>query len=97
MDKEYVLYTIRQRIEELKHRYKMLCHLKDEDGTEIKNKYTAAVKRTEAKRDLQYCLLVEELIVGTPGKLAILSEEATQGLERLMEPCERHRRLKNEV
>lgn len=43
MDKEYVLFTLRVRIEELKNRYKMLCHGKDERGNVIKNKGSAAV------------------------------------------------------
>lgn len=94
MDKEYVLFTIRARIEELKNRYKMLCHGKDEQGNVLKNKGSAAVTRSQTKRDLNYCYLVEELITGTPGKLTILTDEAMEGLERLMEPCERHRRLK---
>lgn len=94
MDKEYVLFTLQERIAELKQRYKMLCHLKDEHGNDISNKYTAAVNRTQVKRDLNLCLLVEELITATPGKVCVFSDEAIEGLERLIEPTERHRRLK---
>lgn len=94
MDREYVLFTIRARIDELKNRYKLLCHGKDEQGNVLVNKGSAAVARSEAKRDLQYCYLVEELLCGTIGKIIMLTEPATEGLERLMEPCERHRRTR---
>jgi len=93
MDKEYVLFTIRERIAELKHRYNMHCNMKDEFGKEF-NRDVSAVYRSNVKRDLRLCMLVEELIVGTPGKLTVLSDEATEGLEKLMEPYERHRRMK---
>jgi len=92
MDKEYVLFTLRQRIAVLKDRYRLLCH-----GKTSQSYGGSAVSRSEAKRDLNLCLLVEELIVGTPGKLTVLSDEAQEGLEKLMEPLERHRRLKDDM
>lgn len=95
MDKEYVLFKLRERISILKERFRLINHLKDEWGNDV-NKYTAATKRTLYKQDLNLCLLIEELIVASPGQLCILSDEATEGLERLMEPLERHRRLKDE-
>jgi len=93
MDKEYALYTIRERLGELKRRYNILCNGRDETGREL-SYGTAANYRCDIKRDMNLLYLIEELIVASPGKLCNLSDAAAKGLEMIMEPCERHRRLK---
>jgi len=91
MDKEYVLYTIKQRIAELQKRYAKLCVGKDEDGNILSTTGYAQSCRTACKKELNLCLLVEALVMGT--KTELLSEEAIEGLDRLIEPNDRHKRL----
>ena len=93
MDKEYVLHMLEQRIEELKNRYRLACHGQNEDGTEIRS--NASQIRHATKRDINICMLVEELITATPGRLVPLTDEANAALEKILEPMERHRRLRN--
>jgi hypothetical protein len=94
MDKEYVLYNLRERMAVLKERYRIYCQGKNTDGKEI-SYGTAGVYRNKVLRDLHLCMLVEELVTAVPGKTCLLSDDALDGLSKLMEPCERYERLRN--
>ena len=97
MDKEYILFTLRERIKELKRRYGLINHGKDEHGRVIETSENALrVRRHNIKRDLNLCKLIEELVVNNT-KVLTLSDDALVGLESIMEPMERHRRLRDQV
>ena len=91
MDKEYVLAEIRARQVILKNRYRLMCHCQDENGQQVKAT-VAYTLRHNIKKELNLLLLVEECIVGTPGKLVAYSDDAMDALERLLFPIERHKR-----
>lgn len=93
MDKEYALLTLRERIEILKERYRLACHGLNEYGVELK-KGVADTYRTGYKREMQLCMLVEELVSQIKSDEIPLSNDAENGLEKLMEPNERHRNCK---
>jgi hypothetical protein len=93
MDKLYINGKLSDRIDALKYRYRMATYDKNDDGYPIKA-CTAASIRTATNKELQICYLIEELIASTPGKECLLSEDAEKGLERILEPLERHRRLR---
>jgi len=92
MDKEYILFTMRDRIKTLQARYKHYLNGQDEYGAPL-GYNTAAKYRSDTKLDLHKCMLVEELVSQIKTKEIPLTEEAENGLEKLMEPLERHRRL----
>jgi hypothetical protein len=95
MDREYALIVLQERMKTLKHRYQMLCHGLDEQGNDV-NRDVAATNRSLLRKDLDLCMLVEELLICTESDWLFLSDEAVRGLERLMDPLERHRRLKEQ-
>lgn len=96
MDKEYALYQLRERIAILKKRYHALNNCKDEWGGDVKPT-VAYTLRHNTKREMNTCMLLEELITTMPGKLLCLTDGAMDALEKIMEPLERHRRLKDEI
>jgi hypothetical protein len=96
MDKEYILAMLELRIVTLNKRYKLACHGKDDNGVN-RGTYAMANTRTVCKKESHLCVLIKELIEQIKGPICDLSEEAQNGLEKLIEPIERHRRLKDEV
>jgi len=94
MDKEYVLWMLEERIKILHQRYLAYCNGKNEYGEEL-SAGVAATKRTLTKQDYNLCLLIKELITDCKKNVCgYLSPEALEGLERLIEPYERHRNLR---
>lgn len=89
MNKEYVLETIEARLKELRKRYNAACNLKTEFG-ETLSSGSAAYYRTTYTQQINMCILIKELLKG----VTELSDEANEGLYRLIEPVERHRRMK---
>jgi hypothetical protein len=92
MDKHYIEYQLTSRINVLNERYFNYCNGVDETGREL-SYGTAANYRAAALKDSDLCKLVMELITKAPQNIE-LSDEAERGLEKLMEPLERHKRLK---
>lgn len=93
MDKEYANLILKHRIKVLKQRYKLLCHGLDDGGAAMKPK-SAAVSRTLVRRELRTLQLIRELVNLIPDGRMYLSDDAESILEMLVEPNERHRRIK---
>lgn len=93
MDKEYIIVTLQQRIAILKNRYKLACHGKNDDGTMCDTAALANVRHSSL-RDLHLCQVILELVQQIKTPLCEFSDDATDGLEKLMSPIERHRRLR---
>lgn len=95
MDKEYALMALNERIKILHKRYVTLCNNKNEDGKEL-TATVAQVSRSVTLKDLRLCKLVADLLKSETAKRLTLCEDALNGLEQLMEPNEKHRRLKEQ-
>jgi hypothetical protein len=93
VNKTYVLSTVKDRAKLLKNRYRLAVNNKDELGMDMKPT-VAAVVRSHLKRDYNLCKLVEELTESIIDEKLALSEDALAGLDKLVEPIERHRRLR---
>lgn len=93
MDKEYILFCLDDRIEDLRVRYRAAVHCKTEFNEDL-SAGTAAVYRSDYKQQLNLCTLVRELVLQTPKQTCELSSDAREGLDKLTLPMERHRRLK---
>jgi hypothetical protein len=94
MDKRYIETQVSDRLEVLRLRYRCAVNCKDENDMEIKST-VAATLRSQFKRELCLCKLVYDMLNNIPDDEILLSDEALYGLDRLIEPVERHRRLKN--
>lgn len=79
MDREYILYRCRLRIEQLKKKY--FEYVNDKSI----NKGTAALRRAQIKRDIQILMLVEQLCL-TSKAVFIDDENAVDGFMKLVEP-----------
>lgn len=88
MNKEYMLLSIRNRIDILKQRIKDTISMKG-----YNKQSTAQFDRTKYKQELQLCMLLELLLLNCKTD-TIDDEDAIKGFERLVNPMERHRRLK---
>lgn len=86
MDKEYMLFKVRERIRELERRYKIYATGKNLKGKEL-IPATAALKRCETKRNLQILILIECLLL-TSQAVFIEDENALEGFDKLVEPKE---------
>jgi hypothetical protein len=93
VNKEYVLTNIRERLDILHERYKLACNGKNSSG-ELLKPATAAVTRSLVRRDYGICKLIEELTCMINENRLNLSDTALEGLDKLIEPIERHTRLK---
>lgn len=88
MDKEYMLFKVRERIKELERRYRIYCSGKNLKGVEL-IPATAALKRCEVKRDIQMLILIEQLLMVTSNSVFVTDQDAIDGFNRLVEPNER--------
>lgn len=79
MDREYILFKCRKRIEELREKYFTYC----KERTVKKN--TAALRRAQIKRDIQVLMLIEQLCL-TSRAVFIEDEDAIDGFMKLVEP-----------
>lgn len=84
MDKEYMLYKLKQRLVELETQYKQAVLGLDLDGKELKASY-ALLLRAKIKRDIQILLLIEQLLI-TSKLVYITNEDAIDGFMKLVEP-----------
>jgi hypothetical protein len=92
INKQYILDNMDERIQILEDRYRMYCKSEDEAGMPL-SYGTAAVYRSNTKRDLALCTLLYELVSYIKKDDLELSKMAEDGLDKVMEPLERHRRL----
>lgn len=88
MDREYMLYLTKLRLDELHTRYKLACVDKDKNGNPLKSN-TAATLRGTLKRDYQIASLIYALLQSSKA-VYITDDDAIDGFHKLMEPCERH-------
>jgi hypothetical protein len=88
MDKSYIIESIQERIEVLRAR-----HIDATLNTKKLSYGSAAVARNKIKTDLNLCKLLEELFTQLPGNELMLSEDAYDALDKLIEPIERHRHV----
>lgn len=86
MDKEYMLFKVRERIKELERRYKIYVQGLNLKGAEL-IPGTAALKRCETKRSIQILTLIEYLLL-TSNSVFIEDEDALEGFEKLVNPKE---------
>lgn len=86
MDKEYMLFKVRERIKELERRYKIYAQGLNLKGQEL-IPGTAALKRCETKRSIQILMLIETLLI-TSHAVFIDNEDAIEGFDKLVEPKE---------
>ena len=93
MDKEYMLYALRQRKEELKRRYYLACRDRDQYDNPIAEN-TAKVLRARIKRDIQLLILIEQLLIGC-SSMYIEDEDAIDGFHKLVEPIEKYKEPKS--
>jgi len=91
MKKLFLQDQFEARITLLKRRYASGCVHKNVDGTPL-SKGNATAIRTLTKRDLNTCILFKELLAMVGDDVLDLSDEAMNGLERLVMPVERHKR-----
>lgn len=84
MDKEYMLFKVRERMKELKRRYAIYVQGLGLDGKEL-IPATAALKRCETKRNLQILMLVEHLLI-TSQAVFIDDDDAIEGFDKLVNP-----------
>lgn len=82
MNKEYMIYAIKQRIEELESVYRNAVNNRGITGTEL-SKSAAAVTRHRAKRDICCCRLMLELL-NTSKAVFITDEDAITGFTYLI-------------
>ena len=87
MNKQYMLYRLRERVKILSARYYAACKCQRVDGKKIKEG-TASVIRAHCKRDLQILALIEQLLL-TSKAVFIEEADAIEGFEKLIEPNER--------
>ena len=95
MDKEYMLYSLRQRKAELERRYYLACRDKDQYEKPIAEN-TAKVLRARIKRDIQLLILIEQLLIGC-SSMYIEDEDAIDGFHKLVEPVEKYKEPKEQV
>lgn len=93
MNKEYMLYSLRQRKSELERRYYLACRNKDQHEKSIAEN-TAKVLRARIKRDIQLLILIEQLLIGC-SSMYIEDEDAIDGFHKLVEPVEKYKEPKN--
>ena len=93
MDKEYMLYSLRQRKAELERRYYLACRDKDQYEKPIAEN-TAKVLRARIKRDIQLLILIEQLLIGC-SSMYIEDEDAIDGFHKLVEPVEKYKESKS--
>ena len=86
MDKEYMLYSLRQRKAELERRYYLACRDKDQYEKPIAEN-TAKVLRARIKRDIQ-------LLIGC-SSMYIEDDDAIDGFHKLVEPVEKYKEPKS--
>ena len=90
MDKEYMMYAIKSRLQVLEKRYKNLCLNLDEDGNEISEK-VAVVYRSHVKRDYQILILVQSVLEACDD-CVINDDDAIDAFMKLVEPKEKKRK-----
>lgn len=93
MNKEYMLFALRQRKAELEIRYHLACRDKDQYEKPIA-KGTAKVLRARIKRDIQLLILIEQLLIGC-SSMFIEDEDAIDGFHKLVEPVEKYKEPKS--
>lgn len=84
MDKEYMLFKVRERKDILKKNYRIYVQGLNLDGKEL-IPATAALKRCETKRNFQILCLIEQLLL-TSDAVFIEDEDALEGFDKLVEP-----------
>jgi hypothetical protein len=88
----FVLEEVNERLATLHARYRVECN-----GMINHRSYgSAQVTRTQLRRDYNLCSLFRELLELISLEHIDLSDEAMDGLTKLIEPTERHRRKKVE-
>ena len=93
MDKEYMIYALRQRKAVLRKRYYLACRNKDQYEKPIAES-TAKVLRARIKRDIQLLILIEYLLIGC-SSMYIEDEDAIDGFHKLVEPVEKYKEPKS--
>jgi hypothetical protein len=91
MDKAYMIDSIEERSNILHRRYRNAVSGKDDNGTPITRR-KAYQNTTTIKREMVVCRLLGELVDLVEGDSIDLSDDATTGFLRVVEPMERHRR-----
>jgi hypothetical protein len=95
VDKDYIENVLKERIDVLRVRYNQLNRCEDEYGNVLKYS-VAAVTKSLIRKDLRSCRLIADLLQLIKDDELKLSGEAIKGLDRLLEPNERFRNLREE-
>ena len=83
MDRDYMLQSVRIRIEELQKKYREYF---DTDNGPSRSVSGAACIRSRILKDLGTLKLIEYLLVSCSSKMTIDNEELCRAFDRLVEP-----------
>lgn len=94
MEKKWMLENVRYRIDVLKGYLRSYTNGVEVGSGKKLSSGSAAYKRTTTRRDLHICYLLEDILQQLSKESIYVSEEGENGFERLVDPNERHIRLR---
>lgn len=94
MEKKWMLDNIQDRIDVLKSYLRSYTNGMEVGSGKKLSSGSAAYKRTITRRDLHICYLLEDILQQIKKEDVYVSEQGENGFERLVDPNERHIRLR---
>lgn len=94
MEKKWMLDNIQDRIDVLKSYLRSYTNGMEVGSGKKLSSGSAAYKRTITRRDLHICYLLEDILQQIKKEDIYVSEQGENGFERLVDPNERHIRLR---